>query len=256
MLLAVDIGNTLIVMGIFHQSEMLGSWRIASLLQRTADECWTQVMACCSALKIDAAALTEAAISSVVPEITSAFTRMVNDHMPGVQPFIFKPHEYDGMEIIYDSPKSVGSDRICNAVAGFQRFGGPLIIVDFGTATTFDVVDEKGRYIGGIIAPGLETSAAQLHHRAAKLVKVDFKFPPKVIGDSTETSIQSGLMFGTVEMIDGLVNRIWKEIGRKCPVIATGGLAPLLSEKCAAINQVVPFLVLEGLHLIYQQVKR
>lgn len=251
-LLAVDIGNTQVVMGVFHQERMLASWRIATLQHRTPDECWTQVMAFCSASNIPLGSLTELAVSSVVPQVTSVFKRMAVDRMPGVEPFIFQPEEYEGIKILYDNPASVGADRICNAVAGFSRFGGPLIIVDFGTATTFDVVADNGDYSGGIIAPGIETAAAELHRRAAKLIKVDLKFPERIIGKSTEKSMQSGIMFGALDMIDGLVKRIWIEIGGRCKVVATGGLAPLIASRSETIEEYIPFMVLEGLNRIYR----
>jgi type III pantothenate kinase len=256
MLLAVDIGNTQVAMGVFDGEKMLGTWRIATVPQRTADECWTQVMAFCQATLLPLEKLQELAISSVVPEVTAAFRRMAKDRMPGVKPFILEPAEHCRIKIIYDNPRAVGADRICNAIAGFARFGGPLIIVDFGTATTFDVVDEKGDYMGGIIAPGLETSSTELHRRAAKLIKVDLKFPQNIIGKSTENSMQAGIMFGALEMVDGLVKRIWRELGGTCKVIATGGLAPLIAPKSDTISETIPFLVLEGLNIIYQQWKQ
>ena len=257
MLLAIDIGNTQIVFGEFSAERMRGNWRLTTLPQRTADECYTQVLAFCGTYDISPETLTEVAISSVVPAMTASFLRMVKDRMPQVsEPFVLAPQDYPFIKIMYDTPKAVGADRICNAVAGFARFGGPLIIVDFGTATTFDVVNARGDYLGGIIAPGIETSTAELHRRAAKLFKVDLKFPPSVIGTSTETSMQSGTMFGELEKIEGLVRRIWEEMGQEGKVIATGGLAPLLAERSAVISEVIPFLVLEGLNRIYHQMRQ
>ena len=253
MLLAIDIGNTQVVMGGFVGDEMIASWRITTIPQRTADECWTQVIAFCQSSAISIDSFTDAAISSVVPELTHTFKRMAKDRMPGVEPFIFRPVEYKRISILYDNPNEVGADRICNAVAGFKRFGGPLIVIDFGTATTFDVVGEEGDYLGGIIAPGLETGSAELHRRAAKLIKVDLRFPHQVIGKSTENSIQAGVMFGGLEMMDGLVKRIWAEIGTECKVISTGGLAPLMAPHSKTISEVIPFLVLKGLNIIFKQ---
>ncbi len=254
-LLAIDIGNTQVVMGVFLGEKMSASWRIATQPQRTADECWTQVMAFCAASGITLDSLKKAAISSVVPQVTAAFRRMVYERLPGVEPFIFLPEEYNGIRIHYDNPAAVGADRICNAVAGFKRFGGPLIVVDFGTATTFDLIADNGDYLGGVIAPGMETAAAELLRRAAKLVKVDLKFPAAVVGNSTEKSTQSGIMFGALEMVDGLVKRIWGEIGGRCRVVATGGLAPLITEFSQTIEVYIPFMVLEGLNLIYRSRK-
>jgi type III pantothenate kinase len=158
-----------------------------------------------------------------------------------------------GIKILYENPASVGADRLCNAVGGFNKFGGPLIIVDFGTATTFDVISAQGEYLGGLIAPGIETSSVILHQRAARLPRVELNFPPKYIGTSTEKSIQSGLMFGTVEMIDGLVRRINTELNEKLQVVATGGLAPLILSRCDTIKKHEPFLTLEGLCMIFNR---
>jgi type III pantothenate kinase len=256
MLLAIDIGNTQVVMGIFEGEKLRFTWRIATSAQRTGDECWAQVLAMCQAYKFPLEALQEVAISSVAPEVTASFRRMVKDHLPSVEPFIFEPGDYKAIKIYYDNPRAVGSDRICNAVAGFHRFGGPLIVVDFGTATTFDVVDHNGDYLGGAIAPGLETGSAELHRRAAKLIKVDLKYPASSIGRSTETSMQAGIMFGALDMVDGMVRRIWSEISVQCLVVATGGLAPLIAPQSQTITQILPNLVLEGLNMIYQQMRK
>lgn len=254
MLLAIDIGNTQIVMGVFSGEKMKNSWRITTVPYRTADECWTQVMAFCQAVGVDYKELTECAVSSVVPAMTASFKRMAVDRMPWCKkPFIFQPDEYPHIKNEYSNPKAVGADRICNAVAGYQLFGGPLIIVDFGTATTFDVVGKYGEYKGGVIAPGLETATSELYRRAAKLIKVDLKFPESVIGKSTETSMQAGIMFGSQEMVDGIVRRIWKELGGECKVIATGGIAPVVVPESKTISEIVPFLVLDGLNRIYRK---
>jgi type III pantothenate kinase len=256
MLLAIDIGNTQVVMGIFEEEKLLFTWRIATSAQRTADECWAQVLAMCQAYKFQVEWLREVAISSVAPEVTASFKRMVQDHIAGVEPFIFEPGEYQGIKIGYDNPRAVGADRICNAVAGYHHFGGPLIVVDFGTATTFDVVDGNGDYLGGAIAPGLETGSAELHRRAAKLVKVDLKYPDNAIGHSTESSMQAGIMFGVLDMVDGMVRRIWRELDTECLVVATGGLALLIAPKSQTITHVLPNLVLEGLNIIYHQMRK
>jgi len=254
MLLAIDIGNTQVVLGVFDAERMISSWRLTTTPYRTADECYTQILAFCDASGIRSTEFTGVAISSVVPSMTASFEQMVLNRMTQVRaPFIFKPYEYPYIKIHYDTPRSVGADRICNAVAGYERFGGPLIIVDFGTATTFDVIDEDGGYMGGIICPGIETSSAELVRRAAKLTKVDFKFPDKIIGYSTETSLQAGIMYGELEMIDGLNRKIWKELDRESKVIATGGLAPVIAVKSDTITEIVPFLVLDGLNRIYRK---
>jgi type III pantothenate kinase len=189
--------------------------------------------------------------------MTAAFEKMVLNRMSHIgESFILKPYELPFIKIKYDSPRSVGADRICNAVAGYERFGGPLIIVDFGTATTFDVIEDDGAYKGGIICPGIETSSAELVRKAAKLTKVDFEFPDNIIGESTEKSLQSGIMYGELEMIDGLNRRIWKELGTECKVIATGGLAPVIAVRSETITEIVPFLVLDGLNRIYRKMQK
>jgi len=256
MLLAIDIGNTQVVMGLFRGEEMLANWRIATWPERTADECWTQVMALCAATGHKTSDISHIAISSVVPAVTAAFIRMAKDWLILDTPFILRPEEYNLIRIDYDPPKAVGADRICNAVAGYKYYGGPLIIVDFGTATTFDVVADNGDYLGGCIMPGLETSTAELFKRAARLYKVDLNFPHKVIGKNTEKSLQAGIMFGIVEAVDGIVKRIWSELGGECKVIATGGLSPLVIKQSRTISETSPFLVLKGLNIIYGQMRK
>lgn len=253
--MAIDIGNTQVVMGVFSGGEMTASWRIATQPQRTADECWAQTLAMFQAWGLSAGEITDAAISSVAPAVTSTFRRMIADWMEIGDPYILRPEEYDLIEIKYDQPRAVGADRICNAVAGYELYGGPLVIVDFGTATTFDVVDEKGNYLGGAIMPGLETSTAELFKKAARLFKVGLRFPETVIGQTTETSIQAGIMYGAIDSVDGMVRRIWRELGQECKVIATGGLAPVIVKKSETVSETVPFLVLKGLYRIYRQVR-
>ncbi len=253
MLLTVDIGNTQTVLGFFEDDELHYPWRIATIPSRTADECWAQVLNCCQAQEIDPKIISGIAISSVAPVVTASFKRMAQDWLNIAEPFILQPEKYRGIRIKYNPPRAVGADRICNAVAGFQAYGGPLIIVDFGTATTFDVVDENGDYLGGTIMPGLETGAAELFKRAARLYKVDFTFPPSVIGSSTEESLQAGILFSAVDGVDGIVKRIKKELRKQCKVIATGGLASLIAKNSNTIEKIEPFLVLRGLNIIYRQ---
>ena len=159
-----------------------------------------------------------------------------------------------GITIYYESPNIVGADRICNAIAGFKKYGGPLIIVDFGTATTFDVISKDGDYLGGIIAPGVETSLQTLHHRAALLQKVELKFPENVLGRNTETSMQSGLMYGTAELVNGLLQRLKSELQGNFTIIATGGLAALITPKLNSFLYLEPHLTLYGLQIIYDKV--
>jgi type III pantothenate kinase len=255
MLLAIDIGNTNIVIGIYCKNELKIHWRLYSKITRTSDESYILLNMLLRESKIHIADIEGAVISSVVPNVTPAFTRMFEQYT-SIAPIIVDSDLDLGIKILYKDPKAVGADRIVNAVAGFERYGGPLIIVDFGTATTFDVITENNEYLGGIIVPGVETSASVLHRYAARLPKVELKFPDRLIGNTTESSIQSGLMFGTVELIDGLIRRIQKEMQKTVKIVATGGLASLIIPHSQTITQIEPFLTLEGLRIIYEKVTR
>lgn len=255
MLLAIDIGNTQIAAGFFVEGKLVSHWRLSSRLERTEDETWILMQSICEAHGYNIQETTGVAISSVVPDMTPTYDKMARKYL-SVEPVIVS-HEIDtGLTILYDNPANVGADRLCNAVAGFKKFGGPLIIVDFGTATTFDVISGTGEYLGGIIAPGIETSSTVLHRRAARLPRVELRFPPKVIGSSTEASMQSGLMYGAVEMVDGIIKRINVELGRESATVATGGLARVILEKLKMVSNIDAFLTLEGLYLIYQRVRK
>jgi len=254
MLLAIDIGNTHTVLGIYQGEELLSHWRISSSPARTEDEYWILMKNLFEGRGLDIEAINGVIISSVVPNLTPIFDKLSRGFLE-IDPVIVD-HTLDlGIEILYKDPAAVGADRICNAVAGFEKYGGPLIIVDFGTATTLDVISAKGEYLGGIIAPGLETSALDLFKRTAKLPRVELKFPTELIGRDTESAMQSGIMYGAVEQVDGLVRRIKKEMGQ-AEVVATGGLASLVVEKSRTIDKVEPFLTLEGLKIIYNRVER
>ncbi len=198
---------------------------------------------------------TGVAITSVVPDIRHTFEKMAQKYLK-CEPVVVNSDLDLGIKIKYENPKAVGADRLCNAVGGHVKYSGPLIIVDFGTATTFDVISEKGEYLGGIIAPGIEMSAMILHQRAAKLPRVYLSFPDKVIGTSTESSIQSGLMYGAVEMVEGFTKRIQAELGQKTTNIATGGLARLVMDELRMPFLLEPYLTLEGLQIIHQRVRK
>lgn len=253
MLLAIDIGNTHIVIGIFDKQELKIHWRLMSKITRTSDESWILLNMLLRESEIKFDQIKGAIISSVVPDVTPAFARMLAEHSR-IQPIIVDSGLNIGLKILYEDPRAVGADRIVNSVAGYQKYGGPIIIVDFGTATTFDIVTENYEYLGGIIVPGVETSASLLHRFAARLPQVEMKFPKELIGRNTEASIQSGLMFGTVELIDGLINRIETEFGKQMQKVATGGLANLIIPKSKTINLIEPFLTLDGLRIIYEEV--
>jgi type III pantothenate kinase len=160
------------------------------------------------------------------------------------------------MRVLYTDPAAVGADRLCNAIAGFRKYGGPLVVIDFGTATTFDVIAASGDYLGGVITLGLDSTASELHRRAAKLPKIELRFPPSVIGKETEASMQSGVMFGTVDAVEGIIRRIAAELGEKPKVIATGGLSGIIAAHTKVIQACEPSLVLDGVRLIYERVKR
>ncbi len=253
MFIAIDIGNTNVVIGIYRNSELIAHWRLSSQTARTSDECWILLSSLLKSNSIEMDQVQGGIISSVVPNLTATFMQVLEDYFQH-NPIIVSSELKIDLKILYEDPRAVGADRICNAVAGFHRYGGPLVILDFGTATTFDVVSINNEYLGGIIAPGIELTAAVLHQRAARLPKVELKFPASVIGTTTESSIQAGLMFGTVELINGLITRIEGQLGTPVKTVATGGLAKVVVPYANKIVPVEPFLTLEGLRLIYEQV--
>jgi type III pantothenate kinase len=258
MLLAIDIGNTHTVFGVYNKSKLVADWRVTSMLQRTEDEVGTQVILFLKEVDIPARKIDGVGISSVVPNLTDIFSMMAEKYF-GVEPLLVSSALDLGMTIRYDDPNSVGADRLCNAVAGHAAFGGPLIIIDFGTATTYDIVGSNGDYLGGVIAPGLETSAVDLHRRAAKLPKVELRFPKAIIGRDTVSSMQAGILYGAVDAMEGMVRRLQNEIqkreGKKAKVVATGGFSKLMARHSSAIAECVPSLVLDGVRLIYDRTR-
>ncbi|MFQ5822914.1 MAG: type III pantothenate kinase [bacterium] len=253
MLLAIDIGNTLITIGVYSKDKLLGHWRFSSGVNRTKDECWIMVNMLCQSQELELTAISACAISSVVPDQTPIYVAMAENQL-GVPTVVVDSDIDSGLKILYHDPHSVGADRICNSVAGFQKYGGPLIIIDFGTATTFDIVSENAEYLGGIIAPGVESSSYALYQYAARLPKIELKFPKHLIAKTTETSMQAGIMFGTVEMVNGLVRRLTEELGKKAEIIITGGIAEQIFAKLQISAKLEPFLTLEGLWIIYKRV--
>ncbi len=250
MLLVIDIGNSDVVFGIFKEKTLVGTWRIASDLHKASDEYGMLMCNLLTSHGISADAIKGVILSSVVPPLTPLFQEMSQRYF-SIDPMIVSDLLKTGLTIQYDNPKEVGSDRIVNAAAAYQLYGGPLVIVDLGTATTFCVVSETGAYLGGVIAPGMALSAEALVKRAAKLPEVALKRPTQVIGSDTVGSMQSGFFFGTVGLIDEIVKRIHDEIGKKTVVIATGGLAALVAGDCKSISKIRPTLTLEGLMIIY-----
>jgi type III pantothenate kinase len=250
MLLVADIGNTNITLGLFAQENLRAQWRLSSGVARTDDEIWILMKTLLESEGFALGQVTGFAVSSVVPSLTPVLERVGANRLK--VPMVNVTAELDtGIKILYENPQQVGADRICNAVAGFARYGGPLVIVDFGTATTYDVINANAEYLGGIIAPGPETTAEILHRAAAKLPKVALRFPPELIGRTTETSIQSGLMYGGVEMVEGLNRRFKRLLGPATKIIATGGLATVLIDHLTTVESVEPALTLEGLRMIF-----
>jgi type III pantothenate kinase len=253
MLLVVDIGNTETVLGLYDEENLRAHWRLSSKQHRTSDECWILVKIWCETDGFSLSDVKHFVICSVVPSLTAVYVEVSQKHL-GIEPLVITAEMDTGLRVLYDTPRAVGADRICNAVAGYVLHGGPLIIVDFGTATTFDVISERGEYLGGVIALGLMSASQELHRLAAKLPKVDLRFPPFVVGKTTEMSMQSGIMWGTVALVDGMVGKISQEMEWKnVHVVATGGVAPLVVEESEKIQVIEPFLTLEGMRLIFQR---
>lgn len=253
MLLAIDVGNTHTVIGLYTGDHLVDHWRIASRVERTADELGVLLASLFAAHAPEAGYAIDAAIvSSVVPPMTSTLVEMVHKSF-GVRCLVVGPGLKTGMPILYENPREVGADRIVNSVAAYDRWPNGLIIVDFGTATTFDVVTPKGEYLGGAICPGIGISSEALFLHAARLPRVEFARPKTVVGRNTITSIQSGLVHGYVGLVEGLVQRMRTEVGFACTVVATGGLAPLIGAESEVIEHVDELLTLTGLRLLYER---
>lgn len=249
-ILPVDIGNTHIEVGLYDGDEYITSWRIATGVNRTEDEMLTFVDYFLSQKNFKLSNVHDMVVSSVVPNVTPIFRELGKKYLHS-EPLIVDDRIRTGLKLDYHPPSAIGADRICNAVAVFDKYGGPAIVVDFGTATTLDVVDAEGVYLGGAIAPGVEMTASSLYEKASKLAKISLEFPETVVGKTTEHSMQAGIMFGTISMVDGLIERMKKEIKGNVKVIATGGLAGHVIHRSRGIQHVEPNLVLEGLMKIY-----
>jgi type III pantothenate kinase len=246
LLLAIDVGNTNTVFALYRERQALGQWRISTMRERTADEyaaALTQLMALKGYGQEDVGA---AAISSVVPQALNPLKSMCREFFNCAARVVGEDLGV-AIPVLIDNPHEVGADRLVNAVAAHARYRGPLIVVDFGTATTFDVIDEEGRYCGGVIATGINLSLEALHRAAAKLPRVAVERPPRVIGSSTVTAMQSGVFWGYVSLVEGVVARIKEEFGTEMRVIATGGLAGLFADATAVIEQVDRDLTVAGL---------
>ncbi|HEY5649458.1 MAG TPA: type III pantothenate kinase [Nitrospiria bacterium] len=254
MLLGVDIGNTNIVLGVFEGEDLKGSWRIGTRLSKTSDEYGTLLTDLFRTAGLPADRVKGVILSSVVPPLTPIFSEMFRRYFR-CDAMVVDARLNTGLTIRYEPVRDVGADRIVNAVAAFTRFGGPLIIVDFGTATTFCAVSEKGEYLGGAIYPGITISAEALFQRASKLPKVDLARPKSVIGQDTVSSIQAGLLYGYAGMVDAMVVKMKKELGQKTRVIATGGQLSRVFSEMKTVDEVCPLLTLEGLKILYEKNK-
>ena len=252
MLLATDVGNTHTVLGLFEGRRLRADWRIATRKEATADEVGVQLRGLFSQAEQDYRDVDGMIVCSVVPNLTSVYDEIGRRYFQ-CEPLFVGPGVKTGMTILYENPHEVGADRIVNAVAALERCGPPVIVLDFGTATTFDVVGRGGEYLGGVIAPGLGLSAEALFQNAARLHRVDVHRPQRVVGRNTEQSIRSGLFHGYAALVEGLVRRIRDELQVDAPVIATGGLAPIFEPELEFLELVDLGLTLEGLRLIWDK---
>jgi len=257
MLLAIDVGNTNIVLGVFEGPRLTQSWRLATLRERTADELGILVTHLFANTGVPLDRVSGIILSSVVPPLTRTMEEMAERYF-GHTPLTVDPGTNTGMPVLYSPPSDVGADRVVNGVAAYEAYGratqSPVIVVDFGTATTFDAISGAGEYLGGVICPGIGISADALFQKAARLPRVDVRKPPAVIGDTTVTSMQSGLFFGYVSMVDGIVTRMRAELdrGKRSACIATGGMADIIASETTVIERVDPDLTLQGLRLIWE----
>jgi type III pantothenate kinase len=255
-LLAIDIGNTNIVLGVFRDGDLVHSWRLTTLRERTSDELGILITSVCEHHGIRASDVSGIVMASVVPPQTGTMIAMARDYFQR-EPLNLEPGVNTGMPVLYDNPKEVGADRIVNGIAAYEQFGRakncPVIVVDFGTATTFDAVSAKGEYLGGVICPGPQISADALFQRAAKLPRIDVRKPERVIGTNTVASMQAGLFWGYVDMVEGLVRRMRAELGGAAAVVATGGLASMVAPETRCIEHVDAELTLRGLRIVWER---
>ena len=269
MLLVIDVGNTNTVLGVFAQVEhppgedvtgteevryerLVANWRVGSHLTRTVDEYGVIFRNLFSMDNLEVSDVHGIVISSVVPPLDSVL-RQVCERYFNTKPLFIEPGVKTGMQVLYDNPAEVGADRIVNAVAAFEKYGGPCVIVDFGTATTFDCISKKGEYMGGVITPGIGISADALFARTARLPRVDVRKPPRVLATNTVNSVQSGLYYGYLGLIDGILERLIAELDDKVTVVATGGLAALMGGGSKYIGEIDDLLTLDGLRIIYER---
>ncbi len=252
LILVLDVGNTNIVLGVYRNRELIAHWRISTRRHWTADELGILLKQLLADRRLEPGEIKAAVISSVVPPLNPTLEQASRIYFK-CEPIIVGPGIKTGMPIKYENPREVGADRIVNAIAAFEEYGGPLIIVDFGTATTFCAVSARGEYLGGNIAPGIGISCEALFRQAAKLPRVELVAPTTVIGRNTVQSMQAGIVFGYAGLVDAVVERMKQEMGADCLVLATGGLAELIARESKTIAKVDPFLTLKGLRIIYDR---
>lgn len=250
MITVFDVGNTNIVIGVYEKDRLLTHWRVRTDTQKTSDEYGIMVSSLFNYEGLSMRSVAGAVISSVVPTLMAELDAMSERYL-GCRPLVVGPGVKNGLAIKYDNPREVGADRVVNAVAAYNKYGGPLIIVDFGTATTFCVVSGAGEYLGGAIAPGIKISTEALVNRASKLPRIELNMPKSMIGKNTIMSMQVGVMYGFVGQVEGIISRMKKEIPGRPKVIATGGLASIIADETDLIDFIDENLTLEGLRMIY-----